>query len=177
MDANLEPVADGYGTEGNEGNGESAETRTEIAGNEQGLTREMIRVEVGRALRSPWQRILTDYIGTAPTLKALQKFADKSPDRWIQGAVMLAQLSGYSKEIHVTQDINVNVQHMSDADIQQRLNETRAKQATLGQKRTLPLPLHLPTDKSNAPMRNPIQPDEVQDVQYQDHPAVNPDNP
>lgn len=132
-----------------------------------------IETELNRMMRSPFRRMLADYLGFAPTTDALQKFANKSPDRWIQGAVMLAQLAGYSKEVHVVSETTVNVSVMSDADIQVRLNETRAKLALQAGNRTLPLPLHVSGDKCNSPIRSAVQPDEPTDVAYQDHPAVN----
>jgi len=142
MAQNLEPDSSGIDQCGDERDGEPAETRGEIAGFESGLTRESIRSEVRRVMRDPWQRILTDYVGTAPSLKALQKFADKSPDRWIQGAVMLAQLAGYTKEINVNHGGVVEHVHvMSDADLQQRLNEARQKRALLNGQATLPIPV------------------------------------
>lgn len=99
-----------------------------------------IETELNRMMRSPFRRMLADYLGFAPTTEALQKFANKSPDRWIQGAVMLAQLAGYSKEVHVVSETTVNVSVMSDADIQVRLNETRAKLALQAGNRVLPIP-------------------------------------
>lgn len=134
---------------------------------------EQIGVELARMMRSPFRRMLADYLGFAPTPEALKRFADKAPDRWIQGAVMLAQLSGYQKEVHVQQDVAVNVSVMSDAQIAERLAETRAKLGGFHVKQSLPLPLHLPADKYN-----PVRPsNNIEDVQYQEQPAPNAPNP
>lgn len=98
-----------------------------------------INAEIKRLMRSPFQRVLMDYLGYAPTPDAIRRLADKAPDRWIQGAVMLAQLAGYTKEVHVTGEVS-HVHTMSDADIQRRLAENRAKRGEIAQGLSLPLP-------------------------------------
>jgi len=99
-----------------------------------------VRAEILHQLRAPFQRMLADYLGCAPTVAAIQKFADKSPDRWVQGLVMLGQMAGYTKDVHVTADIGVSVRGMSDVEVRERLAAARETLATLGQGSQLPLP-------------------------------------
>lgn len=98
-----------------------------------------INAEIKRLMRSPFQRVLMDYLGYAPTADAIRRLADKAPDRWIQGAVMLAQLAGYQKEVHVTGEVS-HVHSMSDAEIQRRVTEGRARMREISLTAALPIP-------------------------------------
>lgn len=96
-----------------------------------------INAEIKRLMRSPFQRVLMDYLGYAPTPDAIRRLADKAPDRWIQGAVMLAQLAGYSKEVHVSGEVS-HVHSMSDAQIRERRAALQLAQTSM--KAPLPIP-------------------------------------
>lgn len=133
--------------------------------------------EITRLLRAPFQRLLADYLGCAPTAEAIRKFADKSPDRWVQGLVMLGQMAGYTKDIHVTSDSTLNVHLMSDTDVRERLQAARAALGVAQSTAALPLPL--PSPKTNVPretLRANEQTDHVTDVDYSEcQPRANPD--
>src|SRR2546427_7006229 len=53
------------------------------------LEKELVKTE-----RAPFRRALQRVLGFRPTAEALQKFADKSPDKWAQAVTMLAGLAG-----------------------------------------------------------------------------------
>lgn len=147
-----------------------------------------IQVEINRMMRSPFRRILADYLGFAPTPDALKRFADKSPDRWMQGLTIIAGLAGYQKEVHVSADLNVNVHSMSDADIRAKREALAQRALEVGQKLSLPLPPPTINQQGQTVSRETkamaanrhestrLNAD-ASDVQYQEHPAVNPDKP
>lgn len=99
--------------------------------------REAIERELEQLDRSSFRRILADYLGYAPTPKAIARLAEKQPDRWIQGLTMLAQLAGFKRD---TVEINNNilvVQQMSDSELRKRLADAQQAQLELSQSKTL----------------------------------------
>lgn len=100
----------------------------------------LIKKELAKLMRSPFRRILADYLGFAPTPEAIQRLAEKSPDRWIQGAIMLAGLAGFTKD--TTVNVNHNVEVHSDSELRERL--ALAEQAQITQQRTRLLPSCMP---------------------------------
>lgn len=83
---------------------------------------EEIEAELAALSRGPFRRILTDYLGFAPTGPALQRFANKFPDKWANAVGILAQLAGYKKELQVEGTVQM-VHTMSDSDIERRRKE------------------------------------------------------
>lgn len=71
--------------------------------------------EIDALNRAPFRRMLADFLGVKPTRAALQKFANKSPDRWSQALSILAVLAGYERG--VLQVNHYNVQDLSDAEL------------------------------------------------------------
>ena len=96
----------------------------------------LIKKELAKLMRSPFRRILADYLGFAPTPEAIQRLAEKSPDRWIQGAIMLAGLAGFTKD--TTVNVNHNVEVHSDSELRERLALAEQAQTALRATRLLP---------------------------------------
>lgn len=87
-------------------------------------TRTEVEHELAVLSRGPFQRILADYLGFSPTPKALRKFAERSPDKWVNALGVLAQLSGFKRDEVVVNNI-VMVGSMSDYEINKRRLELR----------------------------------------------------
>ncbi len=73
--------------------------------------------------REPFREILALFLSVAPTCEALQAFANKHPDRWVQALVMLARLCGYTEELTTDAPIAVHIAQLSDAELMARLAE------------------------------------------------------
>lgn len=93
-----------------------------------------IEAELAALSRGPFRRILTDFLGFAPSANALRRFAEKNPDKWANALGIIAQLAGYHKELKVEGTIN-HVHAMSDSDIERRRKELLALEAA--QNRTI----------------------------------------
>lgn len=87
-------------------------------------TRTEVEHELAALSRGPFQRILADYLGFSPTPKALRKFAERAPDKYISSLGVLAQLSGYKRDEVVVNNIMM-IGSMSDYDIRQRRLEIK----------------------------------------------------
>src|SRR6266850_2588985 len=79
------------------------------------VMRELVK-ELTKTERAPFSRALQRILGFRPTAEALQKFADKSPDKWAQAVTMLAGLAGYEKGVNVTLTVRP-VHQMTDAEL------------------------------------------------------------
>lgn len=66
--------------------------------------------------RGPFRKMLAGLLGVQPTRAALQRFANRSPDRWAQALSVLGVLAGYERGASV--EINLySVKHLSDAEL------------------------------------------------------------
>lgn len=105
--------------EADSGNRGGGETRMEPPG-------EDIEAELEQLSRGPFKRILKDFLGFSPTTKAIQQFANKSPDKWAKAVEIIAQLGGYKKDVQETNNVYV-VHHMPDSDLRKKMAELEAK--------------------------------------------------
>jgi len=85
--------------------------------------------------RAPFIAELSDWLKQKPNRKALQKFADRFPDRWVGGVSALARLVGYADKHETTHNINVN--------LAVRLQGARSRDAVVIDA-TTPLPIAAP---------------------------------
>ena len=66
----------------------------------------------------PFQDRLAEYLECFPDKESIRQAAQKHPDRYIQGLVMLCRLSGYRQDSPVVQNNTfVMIQGMSDSDL------------------------------------------------------------
>lgn len=68
-----------------------------------------IAAELSELSRTPFVAELSDWLGTKPTRAALQKFANRFPDRWVNGISALAKLVGYADKSETTHNINITL--------------------------------------------------------------------
>lgn len=73
--------------------------------------------ELKKQMREPFSRALQRILKFRPTADALQKFANKSPDRWAQAVAILANLAGYEKGINITVNNRKDVGAMTDSEL------------------------------------------------------------
>jgi len=68
----------------------------------------------------PFQEMLADYMDCFPSKDAIRAAAEKYPDRFIQGMVMLTKMAGYRPDTPITQNnMFVVIQGMSDSELRQ----------------------------------------------------------
>src|SRR5262245_66550856 len=79
--------------------------------------------------RDPFRRELARWLGTKTSDAALQAFADKSPDRFMEGVAILARNAGYTERLEVETDLSVKISQMSDAELLSYLRELDLKLA------------------------------------------------
>ncbi len=65
----------------------------------------------------PFQSLLTDLLGAAPTPLALRAYAQANPDKWMKMVDMARKSAGYSDTIKTETDITVKVGRMSDLEL------------------------------------------------------------
>lgn len=66
--------------------------------------------------RAPFKRMLALILGVQPSRSALQKFANKSPDRWAQAVSILGGLAGYERGVEMQVNL-FSVRQLSDAQL------------------------------------------------------------
>jgi len=79
--------------------------------------------------KSPFQRILADLLGCAPSADALQTFADKAPDRWAQALTIVSKLAGYKETAAVENNFYLTISSMSDAALLHELQSLNSQLA------------------------------------------------
>lgn len=117
------------GTDSSLGNGD---TQSESEGEERAARKtrrnpyhpsaEDLAIELDSLSRGAFKRTLADFLLCSPTPEAIQKLAERSPDRWAQSLTMLASLAGFKKD---TMEVNnlFLVGSLSDADLMKRLRQ------------------------------------------------------
>jgi hypothetical protein len=66
--------------------------------------------------REPFRNALASILGVKPTKQSLQKFANRSPDRWAQAISVLGVLSGFERGAVVSLNF-YDVKRMTDAQL------------------------------------------------------------
>jgi len=66
--------------------------------------------------RTPFHDLLAEFLECAPTADAIQKFANKYPDRWAGAMRQIAQMAGFTEKRELA--INLNVHEMSDSQLE-----------------------------------------------------------
>lgn len=99
--------------------------------------RARINAEVSALIRSPFQRIVADYLACAPSPEAIKNFAEKFPDRYAAALAGLAPLAGFQKEINV-QSTNIHlVANLADSTLTARLQAAEQRLIELQQQRLI----------------------------------------
>lgn len=73
--------------------------------------------------REPFREILARTLGRQPSDDSLEDLAERYPEKWANYVSTIAKLSGYHDKLEVDANLAVQVQHMSDAELQQRITE------------------------------------------------------
>jgi hypothetical protein len=82
---------------------------------------EFVRAYIGSFSREPFQRQLAKFLQCAPDRQSIIAFAKRNPDKWAKTVQVFASLSGYADKMEI--DINMNINQMSDTQIEARLAE------------------------------------------------------
>lgn len=90
-------------------------------------TRAEVEQELAALSRGPFQQILADYLGFAPTPTAIRRFAERYPDKYVFALGVIAQLAGYKKDEVVVNNYMM-VGNMSDYEINKRRLELQKQE-------------------------------------------------
>ena len=105
--------------------------------------------------RQPFLDLLAEYMKLFPSKEALLRFADAYPDRYMGALAQLARIGGFTDKTESSVNINVNLNKMSDSQLEDRMREMSSK---LG----LPLPDIIDITPTEMPqgapkrVRNPL---------------------
>lgn len=81
-----------------------------------------IREQVLHYLREPFQNELAKLLMNAPNEGAIQKFANKAPDRYMQALTICSKLAGYQDKIEV--DVNIKaLTQLADTELRSLLKD------------------------------------------------------
>jgi hypothetical protein len=75
-----------------------------------------LAADVDSLSRAPFKKMLGLMLGVTPTKASLQRFANKSPDRWAQALSVLGVLAGYERGAEVNLNF-YSVKGLSDAEL------------------------------------------------------------
>lgn len=73
--------------------------------------------------RRPFLDLLAEWLECSPDPEAIKKFAEKYPDRYAGAIRQLAQIGGFTEKREVSVDVHMNIRHMSDSQIEDRLQD------------------------------------------------------
>ncbi len=67
--------------------------------------------------REPFKDVLTELLGSRPTKKALEEFANAHPDRWSQAVTLFARMSGFSDKTVVEHNFYHHILEAPDSEL------------------------------------------------------------
>ncbi len=79
--------------------------------------------EVWNYSRTPFMRILADFLCCAPDPEAIKEFANKSPDRWAQALLLVGKMAGYHEKLLVEKNVVHQIHMLGDSELEERLAE------------------------------------------------------
>ena len=85
--------------------------------NEQAGGASRIRAELETLSRRPFVEELATLLAHPTDPKAMQRWANRSPDRRAQALAILGRLAGYTEKVQVSHSLTVRIQEMSDAEL------------------------------------------------------------
>lgn len=77
--------------------------------------------------RTPFLTVLQQFIQQGPTDEAIQKMAEKWPEKWVAATVQLARIAGFTEKTESTLNVNVSIGNMSDSQLEDDLNRELAE--------------------------------------------------
>lgn len=89
-------------------------------------TADQLRAALRAYDRTPFLDVLADWIECAPSIDAIVRLAEKSPDKFIVAMTSLSKVAGFSERREVV-SLNINVKSMSDSQIEDRLEQLSSK--------------------------------------------------
>ena len=99
-------------------------------------TKEDVERSLKQGHREFFQRILSKYIRTVPSDKALSTFGERQPDRHAQATAIYARLAGYTEKLDVQMDASVGMidfNKLSDSELYAKILQLREEnQKALG---------------------------------------------
>lgn len=77
--------------------------------------------------RTPFIDLLTDWVEHAPSGEALENFANEKPGAYVAAMRQLAHLAGYIETTHIDLTASIDVNRMSDSQLEDRFRELAKK--------------------------------------------------
>lgn len=77
--------------------------------------------------RTPFLTVLQQFIEHGPTDEAIQRMAEKWPEKWVAAMTQLARISGFTEKTEATLNVNVSIGNMSDSQLEDDLNRELAE--------------------------------------------------
>ena len=84
---------------------------------------EQLRAQLSLYDRRPFLDLLAEWLECSPDPQAIQKFAEKYPDRYAGAIRALAQIGGFSEKREVSVDVHVNIRQLSDSQLEDRMRQ------------------------------------------------------
>jgi hypothetical protein len=76
-----------------------------------------IRAHLTDLNRDPFMDVLAKLLHCAPDEATLTAFADEHPDRWANAISQFAKMSGFHDKMEITNNVNVLIGQMGDAQL------------------------------------------------------------
>jgi hypothetical protein len=70
--------------------------------------------------RTPFLDLLAIMLECAPSIEALNKMAEKSPEKYFLALGQLARTGGFTDKTETTHNVNLNIGQMSDSQLEDR---------------------------------------------------------
>jgi hypothetical protein len=82
-----------------------------------------LRREIERLSRGPFMDVLVQFLGFTPSEEAIKALAESDPAKYVKALEGLSKLAGFQEELAIAHHIEVSVRDMSDAEIEQKLQD------------------------------------------------------
>ena len=88
-----------------------------------------VREALKERSRGPFREMLARILECAPSPEAIKALAERHPDRWGQLSAMFTRSAGYTDKLELEGSISLQINEMSDSELERRLAELRTLDA------------------------------------------------
>lgn len=77
--------------------------------------------------RTPFLDLLAIFLECTPSVDAIQRMGEKTPDKYIGALSQLARTAGFTDKTETTHNVNLNIGQMSDSMLEDRARELASR--------------------------------------------------
>jgi predicted ArsR family transcriptional regulator len=82
-----------------------------------------LRTRLRQYDRTPFLTILQQFIESGPSDEAIERMAEKYPEKWVAALAQIARIGGFTEKTESTVNVNLQIGQMSDSQLEDSLRQ------------------------------------------------------